>query len=97
MALRPCIVSFTDTEGLRHSVEVQAESLYEAAILALKVFQAHDCCPGLGARIEVEVRTAVTHTVTVQRIKKWLEVNGRSPAERLLRNRLRDLMTEVKV
>ena len=29
--------------GLRHSVEVQAESLYEAALLALKVFQAHDC------------------------------------------------------
>jgi hypothetical protein len=32
--IRTCRVSFTDSEGLRHSVDVQAETLYEAAALA---------------------------------------------------------------
>jgi hypothetical protein len=32
-----CTVSFTDHEGLRHSVNVHAETLYEAAVLAARV------------------------------------------------------------
>jgi hypothetical protein len=43
-----CIVSYVDTEGLRHTVEVEAESLYEAAALAVRTFKQHDCEP-LGA------------------------------------------------
>lgn len=41
-----CIVSYLDTEGLRHTVEVEAESLYEAAVLAMRTFKDHDCEPG---------------------------------------------------
>ena len=33
MPVPHCMVAFTDAEGLLHSIEVQAESLYEAAIL----------------------------------------------------------------
>jgi hypothetical protein len=40
---RQCTVSFSDHEGIRHSVHVPAESLYEAAVLALRVFREHDC------------------------------------------------------
>lgn len=32
---RACLVSFTDSEGIRHAVEVTASSLYEAAALAI--------------------------------------------------------------
>src|SRR5215831_1977241 len=33
-----CRVSFTDSEGITHCAEVAAESLYEAAVLALAEF-----------------------------------------------------------
>ena len=82
MPVRPCIVSFSDAEGLRHSVEVQAESLYEAAILALKTFREHHCVPGPVARLDVEVHTRVTHSVTVAKIEAWLKGGACSPAER---------------
>jgi hypothetical protein len=35
-----CRVSFTDTNGIPHDVEVQAESLYEAVALAVAEFRA---------------------------------------------------------
>lgn len=37
--VRSCLVSFTDTEGIEHSVRIPAESLYEAAIEAMAAFK----------------------------------------------------------
>jgi hypothetical protein len=36
---RTCLVFFTDSEGIRHAVEVAASSLYEAAALAIGEFR----------------------------------------------------------
>jgi hypothetical protein len=33
-----CTVSFVDLDGIRHSVEVEAEGLYEASVLGLCAF-----------------------------------------------------------
>jgi hypothetical protein len=41
-----CIVPYLDTSGIRHSVEVEADSLYEAGVLAMRTFEEHDCEPG---------------------------------------------------
>jgi hypothetical protein len=38
--LRPCRVSFQDASDISHSVEVTAESLFEAAALAIEAFRA---------------------------------------------------------
>lgn len=35
MPVRSCSVSFKDSSGVRHSVEVTAETLFEAAALGL--------------------------------------------------------------
>jgi hypothetical protein len=43
-----CTVSFRDSEGILHSVDVGAETFFEAAMLALKSFREHDCAPGQG-------------------------------------------------
>ena len=67
-----CVVSFVDTDGIRHTVEVEAESLFEAAALALRTFKQHNCEPGLITKLEVEIRSAVTHTVTPKRLRQWL-------------------------
>ena len=37
--IRICAVSFADVRGIRHTVEVQAESLFEAAILGVRTFK----------------------------------------------------------
>ena len=57
--------------GVRHSVEVGAEGLYEAAILGLAAFKKHDCQPGVLTQLEVEVRGSITHTVTVRKVQDW--------------------------
>jgi hypothetical protein len=52
--MKQCVVSFVDFGGIRHSVEVQADSMYEAAAVALENFHAHDCSPGRGSELEVQ-------------------------------------------
>jgi hypothetical protein len=37
--VRPCRVSFTDTEGITHTAEVSAASLFEAAALGVAEFR----------------------------------------------------------
>ncbi len=46
------LVSFVDTDGIRHSVELQAESLYEAVVLAVRTFRQPDCGPGEISKLE---------------------------------------------
>ena len=54
-----CIVSFVDTLGFRHTVEVQAESLFEAGVLAIHAFKQCNCPPGYVTELEVEIRSQV--------------------------------------
>jgi hypothetical protein len=91
--VRPCLVSFTDLDGFRHAVEVQAESLYEAVVLAVKAFREHACEPGTASQIHVEVRTpGVTHTVSLRRVQEWLDGGGRSPNEIITKKRLKEML-----
>jgi len=87
-----CIVSYIDTEGLRHTVEVQAESLYEAAVLAIRTFKKHECEPGQVSTLEVEVRSSVIHTITPKRMYEWLNGGARTPKEAVMKERLRGLL-----
>ena len=64
--MKTCAVSFVDFTGIRHSVEVQADSMCEAAAAALEAFRDHECPPGAGSELEVQVRSAVTHTIGVK-------------------------------
>ena len=54
--IRTCTVSFTDGEGIRHSVNVQAATLYEPAALAVRTFREHGFPPGPASNIDVESR-----------------------------------------
>jgi hypothetical protein len=68
-----CIVSFVDLDGIRHSVEVNAEGLYEASVLGICAFRKHDLQPAGLTQLEVEVRSSVTHTLTVRKVQDWLQ------------------------
>jgi len=86
-------VSFVDSEGIGHTVEVQAESLFEAAARAMRTFKQHGCEPGPITRLDVEIRSAVIHTVTPKKVQQWLSGGAKTPKEAVIKQRLRELMT----
>jgi hypothetical protein len=98
MSPRPCSVSFTDLRGVRHEAEVQAESLFEAAALALKAFRGSGWVEGVGPASEFQVEVpgpVVRHRVTVGQIRRWVEGAVASPAERLRRERVREMLLQA--
>jgi hypothetical protein len=84
MPRRSCIVTLTDSRGIRHSVEVTAESLFEAGVLAVTAFRKAgwvEEAPGLASRLEIEVREpAVKPTVTLVQLERWANGAAKSPA-----------------
>ena len=94
--LRSCRVSFTDSEGIEHSIRVPAESLFEAAVEAMAAFK-----KGVLAEIQLAPGTRLTirvkapeeeHTVTVAKVLSWLDGVASGPSEKLKKNRLRERM-----
>lgn len=94
--VRKCRVSFTDTEGVTHIVEVAASSLYEAAALALAEFRRcgfADAEAGPATRLTVAVEApSTTHELTVRKLSAWLDGGGKSPSEQAVKVRLRELL-----
>jgi hypothetical protein len=65
-----CRVTATDPEGVEHSVEVSAESLYEALALAICALRQDDWSPPPGLRVRVAVRQPVVeHVVEMRRFE----------------------------
>jgi hypothetical protein len=81
-----------DLDGVRHSVEVQADGLYEAAVLGLAAFRKNDLNPGGLTELEVEVRSSIKHTLTVKKTQEWLQRGVKTPKEAVLKERLRALL-----
>ena len=95
MPQRPCLVTIVDTGGIRHSIEVTADSVFDAAARGLAALDesAWTTRPGPATRVEIEVRAPiVTHTVTVQQIARWAQGTASSPDERLRKDRVRQLL-----
>jgi hypothetical protein len=94
--LRTCRVSFEDMDGIAHSVEVTAQSLFEAAALALKAFRAAEWMPSgpaPGTVFQVAVLHPVAkHRISLRKFMAWLEANGRTPKEHANKQRLRELL-----
>jgi hypothetical protein len=96
VGLRTCTVSCCDLKGIEHSIEVTADSLYEAVAHGLRVFRENDWVDDVGrgqTTVTVVVRQPeVEHKVRVRDFEQWLESQGRTPAEMSLKSRLRELM-----
>ena len=63
--------------------------MYEAAAVALESFHAHDCSPGRGGELEVQVRSTVTHTLSVKKLEDWANLGGTSPRDAILKRRIK--------
>ncbi len=91
MPVRSCRVSFSDTRGVTHSVEVHAETVLEAAALGVKTVRETGVLDDDEGALEitVEIQTLTRHTVPFSRVQAWLNGASRSPKERLLKERAR--------
>jgi hypothetical protein len=87
-------VSFTDSEGIEHSVQVPAESLYEAAVEAMAAFRRSVLAEmplGSATRLTIRVKAPEEeHTVTIGKVLAWLDGVAISPSEKLKKNRLKE-------
>ena len=95
MGVRACSVSFKGVSGVRHSVDVDAETVYEAGIRGLAILRKDGWVDnvGLGTELEIQVREPATkHTVSVGQLRRWCEGVAVSPAETLRRAKLKQLL-----
>lgn len=87
-----------DIEGVEHTVEVTAESLYEAVARGLAALQDAVWAGDIGrsqTTITVVVQQPeVEHKVRMRDFEAWLESDGRSLAEMALKSRLRELLSK---
>src|SRR5688572_11896827 len=96
MPPRNCRISVTDARGIRHSVDVQAESLFEAAVLGIRALREAEWFNGMiggSTRLEIEVHSPITrHTLTLLQLERWLDGATPSPNERVKKDRLKRLL-----
>lgn len=81
--------------GVVHTVQVTAQSLYEAVAQALRLFRedawSEDSSRG-PASVTVAIRQPeVEHNVRIKDFENWLDSAARSPADMALKNRLRNI------
>ena len=95
MAIRTCTVSFTRPSGVRLSVEVSAESIYEAAALGVSALKNSGCTDEVAPATELEVQVrepATSPWLTIQQIRRWCDGVAVSPDETLKKPRLKQLL-----
>jgi hypothetical protein len=96
MQVRSCRVTVADMDGVAHTVEVTAATLFEAVALGLKQLQGNEWVAGIGRPLDtvtVAVKSIpIEHTVRFGEFTKWLERSGTSPAEVMRKRRVREIL-----
>ncbi len=97
MSVKLCVVSFADLRGIKHSVEVEAESLYEAAVQGIRRLNQDPWIEriGPGTTLQVEVREpSATHAITVEQVERWLAGVTKNPTEATKKAKLKLLLVQ---
>jgi hypothetical protein len=95
MATKACTVSFKGPSGVRHSVDLEAETVFEAAIRGVHLLKKDGWVDklGPGTELEVLVREPPTrHAVTMAQLRKWCEAIAPSPVETIRKAKLKMLL-----
>jgi hypothetical protein len=99
VVLRTCEVSVKDLRDIEHSVEVLAETLYEAIATALAALQQDNWAGEIGqgfTSVTVLVQQPpIKHEVKMKDFVTWLGRPGRSPAEVILKQKLENILGKV--
>jgi hypothetical protein len=100
MAGSRCRVSFTDSDGVLHGVDVDAESLYEAVAVAVATLREDDVSPSSpGPMTEFTVavyKNPTEHKIRLAQVLKWSEPTTKEgPAGITKRQRVRQLLGQA--
>jgi hypothetical protein len=99
VVLRTCTVAVKDVRDVEHSIEVTAETLYEAIATALAALQKDNWVADIGqgfTTVTVVVQQPpVKHEVKMKDFVSWLNRQGRSPAEVILKQKLEKILGKV--
>jgi hypothetical protein len=98
--VRTCKVSVADIEGVEHSTQVTAASLYEAVAAALATIRKDDWTGEIGTgltTVKVEVlQPPVTHEVKMKDSQAWLQRKAGSPADMILRDKCAKMLAGLR-
>ncbi|HMI49903.1 MAG TPA: hypothetical protein VK525_00230 [Candidatus Saccharimonadales bacterium] len=92
---RKCVVKHWDRSGIEHSITIQAESLYEAAVVGIARLRPANLggANAFAHTVRVEIHEEPTvHCVDVKKLESWLRSPGKTPAEQARKNELRKLL-----
>jgi hypothetical protein len=96
MPVRSCRVTISDLDGVAHTVDVTASTLYEAVALGLAAIRSADWVAGIPEGLNsVKVRVTnvpVEHEVKLRDFLKWIERKGGSPKETIDRLHIREVL-----
>src|ERR1700678_2772072 len=99
VVLRTCTVAVKDIRDVEDSIEVTAETLYEAIATGLAALQQDNWVGEIGqgfTTVSVLVQQPpVKHEVKMKDFVSWLGRQGRSPAEVMLRQKLEKILGNV--
>src|SRR5262245_59082010 len=92
-----CRITCVDIESVEHSVEVSAESLYEAVAHGLCALKSNPWVGEIGeglttVTVEVREKPAVAHRVYMKDFRRWLDASGSTPAQMTARERVRTIL-----
>jgi hypothetical protein len=100
MGVRSCRVTIRDIEGLEHTVQVTAGTLFEAVALGLTSIRTEEWVNGVAEglnTIKVSVQNIpVEHSVKLKDFNAWLKKEGGTPRERTDRKRVREILGIVQ-
>jgi hypothetical protein len=86
MAGSRCRVSFTDSDGILHGVDVEAESLFEALAIAVASFRDDEVSPpdidGMTEFTVAVYRNPVEHKIRLGQVTKWAGQNSTEKGRR---------------
>lgn len=92
-----CRVLFTDTNGIDHDVEVQADSLYEAVAQAVAEFRGDELTEDIGPMTEFVIavkRPVVEHRIRLNQVTQWCQGTRDGPAGIIRRQRIMALLNK---
>jgi hypothetical protein len=96
VTIKACTVIVEDLNQVAHSLDVTAATLYEAVAQALTAFRSQDWVGEIGSgltTVTVKVKQPeITHIVKIQDFETWLSRPGRTPADVILKERVRALL-----
>ena len=97
VGIRVCTVSFQDRRGIRHSVDVEAESLYEAVVFAVRRFREDIWAEQVakGTLLDVEVREPATkYSISLRQVEGWLAGVTSNPSEGMKKAKLKMILIQ---